>query len=100
MPELTQSEFNDLLKRMSKVYLKIIIPSIGLKNKYEQILWLIYVEELSYSQIADKLKMTRESVGNLATKAKKELKYLIDKQDILLPDNIRNYIQLFKSENI
>lgn len=52
MADTTQSEFNNLLKRMSKVYLKLIISSIGLKYRYEKILWLFYVEEKSHVEIA------------------------------------------------
>lgn len=85
MNNLSQSEFNDILKRLSKVYLKAIIRGVGLKYKYEQVLWLIYIEELSYAEVSTQLNITRESVGNLVTKARKQLKYLIDKQGILLP---------------
>lgn len=95
MNNLSQSEFNDILKRLSKVYLKAIIRGVGLKYKYEQVLWLIYIEELSYAEVSTQLNITRESVGNLLTKARKQLKYLIDKQGILLPEEIQQYLSIF-----
>lgn len=95
MNNLSQSEFNDILKRLSKVYLKAIIRGVGLKYKYEQVLWLIYIEELSYAEVSTQLNITRESVGNLVTKARKQLKYLIDKQGILLPEEIQQYLSIF-----
>lgn len=94
MSEFTQTEFNNILKRMSKIYLKMIIPNIGLKSKYEKVLTLIYIEEKSYAEIAEELNITRESVGNLATKARKELKYLIDKEYIV-PECVKGYIDIF-----
>lgn len=95
MNNLSQSEFNDILKRLSKVYLKAIIRGVGLKYKYEQVLWLIYIEELSYAEVSTQLNITRESVGNLVTKARKQLKYLIDKQGILLPEELQQYLSIF-----
>lgn len=95
MNNLSQAEFNDILKRLSKVYLKAIIRGVGLKYKYEQVLWLIYIEELSYAEVSTQLNITRESVGNLVTKARKQLKYLIDKQGILLPEEIQQYLSIF-----
>lgn len=99
MGELKQSEFNDILKRMSKVSLRVIITGIGLKYKYEHILWLIYIDELSYAEIAEELNLTRESVGNLASKARKQFKYLVDEQDILLPDEVKKYLNMFKVDD-
>lgn len=95
MNNLSQAEFNDILKRLSKVYLKAIIRGVGLKYKYEQVLWLIYIEELSYAEVSTQLNITKESVGNLVTKARKQLKYLIDKQGILLPEEIQQYLSIF-----
>ena len=97
MNSLSQSEFNDILKRLSKVYLKAIITGVGLKYKYERVLWLIYVEELNYTEVADELNITKESVGNLVSKARKQLKYLIDKQSIMLPDDIKQYLSIFNN---
>lgn len=98
MNNLSQSEFNDILKRLSKVYLKAIISGVGLKYKYERVLWMIYVDELSYAEVSTELNITRESVGNLVTKARKQLKYLIEKQGIMLPDEIKEYLSIFTNQ--
>lgn len=98
MSKLSQSDFNDVLKRMSKVYLKNLIPSIGLKFKHEKVLWLIYVDELTYAEAASELNMTKESVGNLVCKARKEFKYLVDKQNTLLPESIKNCLDIFNND--
>ena len=82
MAGTTQSEFNNLLKRMSEVYLKLIISSVGLKYRYEKVLWLFYVEEKSHVEIAQEMNFTKESIGNWITKARKQLKYLLDTQGV------------------
>lgn len=93
----TQSEFNNLLKRMSKVYLKLIISSVGLKYRYEKVLWLFYVEEKSHVEIAEEMNLTKESIGNLITKARKQLKYLLDTQGVLLSPELQQYLDILKT---
>lgn len=97
MAGTTQSEFNNLLKRMSKVYLKLIISSVGLKYRYEKVLWLFYVEEKSHVEIAEEMSLTKESVGNLITKARKQLKYLLDTQGVLLSPELQQYLDILKT---
>lgn len=97
MAGTTQSEFNNLLKRMSKVYLKLIISSVGLKYKYEKVLWLFYVEEKSHVEIAEEMNLTKESIGNLITKARKQLKYLLDTQGVLLSPELQQYLDILKT---
>lgn len=97
MADTTQSEFNNLLKRMSKVYLKLIISSIGLKYRYEKVLWLFYVEEKSHVEIAEEMNLTKESIGNLITKARKQLKYLLDTQGVLLSPELQQYLDILKT---
>lgn len=97
MADTTQSEFNNLLKRMSKVYLKLIISSIGLKYMYEKVLWLFYVEEKSHVEIAEEMNLTKESIGNLITKARKQLKYLLDTQGVLLSPELQQYLDILKT---
>lgn len=97
MAGTTQSEFNNLLKRMSKVYLKLIISSAGLKYRYEKVLWLFYVEEKSHVEIAEEMSLTKESVGNLITKARKQLKYLLDTQGVLLSPELQQYLDILKT---
>jgi DNA-directed RNA polymerase specialized sigma24 family protein len=95
--DTTQSEFNNLLKRMSKVYLKLIISSIGLKYRYEKVLWLFYVEEKSHVEIAEEMNLTKESIDNLITKARKQLKYLLDTQGVLLSPELQQYLDILKT---
>ena len=97
MADTTQSEFNNLLKRMSKVYLKLISSSIGLKYRYEKVLWLFYVEEKSHVEIAEEMNLTKESIGNLITKARKQLKYLLDTQGVLLSPELQQYLDILKT---
>lgn len=97
MADTTQSEFNNLLKRMSKVYLKLIISSIGLKYRYEKVLWLFYVEEKSHVEIAEEMNLTKESIGDLITKARKQLKYLLDTQGVLLSPELQQYLDILKT---
>lgn len=97
MADTTQSEFNNLLKRMSKVYLKLIISSISLKYRYEKVLWLFYVEEKSHVEIAEEMNLTKESIGNLITKARKQLKYLLDTQGVLLSPELQQYLDILKT---
>lgn len=97
MADTTQSEFDNLLKRMSKVYLKLIISSIGLKYRYEKVLWLFYVEEKSHVEIAEEMNLTKESIGNLITKARKQLKYLLDTQGVLLSPELQQYLDILKT---
>lgn len=97
MADTTQSEFNNLLKRMSKVYLKLIISSIGLKYRYEKVLWLFYVEEKSHVEIAEEMNLTKESIDNLITKARKQLKYLLDTQGVLLSPELQQYLDILKT---
>ena len=97
MADTTQSEFNNPLKRMSKVYLKLIISSIGLKYRYEKVLWLFYVEEKSHVEIAEEMNLTKESIGNLITKARKQLKYLLDTQGVLLSPELQQYLDILKT---
>lgn len=97
MAGTTQSEFNNLLKRMSKVYLKLIISSVGLKYRYEKLLWLFYVEEKSHVEIAEEMNLTKESIGNLITKARKQLKYLLDTQGVLLSPELQQYLDILKT---
>lgn len=95
MPQ-SQEQFNETLSKLSKIALSIVIQTSGLKRKYEAILKYRLIDELSYSEIADKMGMTEGSVGNLLCKAKKELKVIIDKEGELFPDDLKKYINLLK----
>lgn len=82
------------LHDISKVASRIIITNIGLRTKYEKILFLYYIEEKSHYEIADELNITRQSAINLLSKAKKELKKIIDKEYHLIDSSIKPYVDL------
>ena len=77
---VTQEEFNKRFKNYcsSKKILNVLIPGAELKSKYEKVLTLIHIEEKSHAEAADILHMSKESVGNLICKARKELKKSLD----------------------
>ena len=93
---MTQSEFNNKLKDFasSKIGLKILLPSLQLKHKYEEILWLYYVEELDLFQISEKLHLTRESVANLLCKARKSMLDVITKQYNIMDSDLQEIIKI------
>lgn len=93
---MTQSEFNNKLKEFakSKIGLKILLPSLQLKHKYEEILWLYYIDELDSSQISEKLHLTRESVNNLLCKARKSMLDVITKQYKILGMDLQEIIKI------
>lgn len=93
---MTQAEFNEKLKNFtkSKVGIKILLPSLQLKNKYEEILKLYYIDELNHFEIADKLHMTKESVGNMLCKARKEMFDVITEQYGLFDGQYQEIIKI------
>ena len=93
---MTQTEFNEKLKDFtkSKIGIKILLPSLELKAKYEEILRLYYIDELNHFEIADKLHMTKESVGNLLCKARKEMFDVITKQYGLFEGQYQEIIKI------
>lgn len=93
---MTQSEFNLKLKEFtqSKVGIKLLLPSLQLKRKYEDVLKLYYIDELNHYEIADKLHMTKESVGNLIHTARKEMFKVIEKQYKFLGTDSQELIKI------
>lgn len=93
---MTQAEFNEKLKifTKSKVGIKILLPSLQLKKKYEEILWLYYVEELNHFEISDRMNITKESVGNLLCKARKEMFEVITTQYGLFDNEYKTIIKI------
>lgn len=96
---MTQAEFNEKLKNFtkSKIGIKILLPSLQLKRKYEEILWLYYVEELNHFEISDRMNITKESVGNLLCKARKEMFDVITKQYGLFDSEYKEIIKILLS---
>lgn len=75
---ITQHRFNENLKHLpTNAAMKLILNS-GIRRKYSKLLVYWYVDELSYSDIADRLCMTEESVGNSLCLARKELKSILE----------------------
>lgn len=82
------------LAKLSKIALRVIITGIGLKSKYEKVLFLYYIEEKSHYEIADELSITHQSAINLMSKAKKELKRIIEKEYHLMNASLKPYVDL------
>lgn len=69
--------YGDLLSNVNRFEAEILIKACGLRRKYERVLMLKYVDDLSYQDIADELGMTEKSVSNLLVKARKQFdKYM------------------------
>lgn len=64
--------YGDILSNVNRFEAEILIKSCGLRRKYERVLMLKYVDDLSYQDIADELGMTEKSVSNLLVKARKQ----------------------------
>ena len=62
----------DILKELRPSVALLLIKTVDLRKKYEEILIMKYVEDLSYKEISDKLGMEEESVKNLACKGRKQ----------------------------
>lgn len=82
---MVESDFNKKL---------VIIKGTGLKTKSELLLWKFYIEDKTYSEIADDLGIEISSVGKALWNAKKELKEIINNERHLIPQEIQPYIEL------
>lgn len=92
---MVESDFNKKLKTLSQIALKVIIKGTGLKTKSELLLWKFYIEDKTYSEIADDLGIEISSVGKALWNAKKELKeIIISNEKELIPDEVKPYIEL------
>ena len=58
----------DELPRHEKVY---ILCRLGLPKREEDLLWLKYIEQRSYAEIAAELNLSEKSIGPLLTKTRK-----------------------------
>lgn len=69
----------DILKELRPNEALLLIKSVGLRKKYEQILIMRYVHDMSCTEIADNLNMEVQSVRNRVCKARKLFeKYIED----------------------
>ncbi len=64
--------YGDILANVNRFEAEILIRSCGLRKKYERVLLLKYVDDLSYQEIGGKIGMTEKSVSNLMVKARKQ----------------------------
>lgn len=62
----------DILKQIPRHEALILIKAVGLRKKYEQVMIMKYVEDLSYIEIGDKINLTEKSVSNLMVKARRQ----------------------------
>jgi DNA-directed RNA polymerase specialized sigma24 family protein len=51
-----------------------------LNHEYREILYLIYYVEMSYEMAGIVMKKNKKQIDNLAYRAKKQLKYIIEKE--------------------
>lgn len=69
----------DILKELRPNEALLLIKSVGLRKKYEQILIMRYVHDMSCTEIADKLNMEVQSIRNRVCKARTMFdKYMSD----------------------
>lgn len=62
----------DILKQIPRHEALILIKAVGLRKKYEQVMIMKYVEDLSYIEIGDRINLTEKSVSNLMVKARRQ----------------------------
>lgn len=91
---MVESYFNKKLKTLSQIALKVTIKGTGLKTKSELLLWKFYIEDKTYSEIANDLGIESSSVGKALWNAKKELQTIISNEKELIPDEVKPYIEL------
>ena len=84
MDENYISDLSDLTESViKKDNRRILHKSIdGLKEDYKTVIYLLYFEELSYDEIACVMHKSKKQIDNLAYRAKKELKLILEKEGI------------------
>lgn len=97
----TNDEINlaSALNDLSKITLKIVIPSIGLKKQYEKVLWMKYVDECSNAEIAEELGMTYESASNFLCKARKSMLKILENENDVIPDDVKHMLKIYNDGN-
>lgn len=97
------NEIHMRLKALNKNSAKILLEKIGLSDKYRDLLYLKYVENLSFKEISlkDKFKNYDTNIlSAMAWQARKELNNIIEQQYNLLDDEIKSIIDTLKEINI
>lgn len=87
-----------VLNTLSKITLKIVIPSIGLKKKQEKALMMKYVDEASIYEIAEELGMTYESANNFLCKSRKAMLEILKNEKDVIPEDIKSKLKVFNED--
>ena len=78
------------LRSLSKNALAVLIPAAGLRERDKRFLLAWYVEELTIHQIAELEHLQIESVYNAIAEARNRLRFILQNQLEVLPDNVKN----------
>lgn len=95
--------FNKRLTILNKNSMKALLNDIGLTDKNKNILYLKYVDNLSFKEISATEMFKNYDTSTLtvmAWKARKELENIIEQQYTLLNDELKNIINALKNLNI
>lgn len=85
-------DFAKKMSRVSKNVLKALLPSLGLKNRVERVIYLRYIEEDSLYDIAKELGMSYESCSNYLCIARVEMLRTIEQDYDIVSDDTRKLI--------
>ncbi len=90
-----QKRFDDISKNAKKY----ILQNIGLKKKSQKILTMVYVDEMSYEEIANELGYETRTVGKKIQDAKIELNKIINREYKLMDNDLKEYIDLILNDD-
>jgi len=96
---ISQKEFNQNLKRISRTALAVMIPLVGMKSKQEEILWLYYIKEKSLYDISLIMGVTYETAANDLSAARKSMANIIKEQAAFLSPEIKGQIHFLLKQN-
>ena len=85
-------EFARKMSRVSKNVLKALLPSLGLKNRVERVLYLRYIREENLYNIAEELGISYESCSNYLCVARAEMLRTIEQDYDIVSDDTRKLI--------
>lgn len=86
-------EFAGKLFKSSKNLLGMLIPSLGLRERTEQILVARYVKGLCVWDVAEEMGITYESAMNSLCKARREMLYTMETDFDILPADTQKLIK-------
>lgn len=90
---MLNNNFASKLSKMPRMVLKNFIPSLGLRERVEEILIYKYVDGLCVWDVADKMGITYESAMNSLCEARKEMYTSITEYYDFYPAEIQNIIK-------